>query len=231
LDNLQPTASGDRSEPLVQRGSRLPATDVPEAVESSGAMAGPARGSDPEEGASGVELPPAASNHSTIEPVDLPTSRRLAVPAGQSVEDTTRPETGVSEDRPGIGLDEYVGQRGLGELLRRWEDVQAAGTATTFPGAKPVPVHRAGAIRSSAGRPRAGRPDAHEPGADSPGADGAGKGPEISGSGRVRHDWPAALAPADPLGGHDDLEDAVEEALEALVLREAERHGLDAGAP
>ena len=43
------------------------------------------------------------------------------------------------------------------------------------------------------------------------------------------HTWPAAvLAPADLLG---NLEDEVEEALESLVLREAERYGLDAGAP
>ncbi|MFG1817876.1 hypothetical protein ACGFIF_29230 [Kribbella sp. NPDC049174] len=53
--------------------------------------------------------------------------------------------------------------------------------------------------------------------------------PEFSGPDRAIHYWsPAALAPTDLLG---DLEDVVEEALEALVLREAERYGLDAGAP
>ncbi|HET6987694.1 MAG TPA: hypothetical protein VFI00_13810 [Kribbella sp.] len=263
-----------------------------------------------------------------------------------------RAEAGVTENRPGVtGVAE---QRGLGELLRRWESAQPDDAPITFPGAKPIPVRRArttspdftrtgttppgvkadvnaavavaadakaarlgpanGASRGAAppsslgviptdrdlpgatslgtspagrslsstaqtfgalsggtptsisptgaypsdahpsggpsshrspatsggfdgavaDRPGMGGPDVGGPGVGASGvsgsgAGGGGAGVEFSGGDRAAHRWPVAvLAPTDLLG---DLEDVVEEALEALVLREAERYGLDAGAP
>ncbi len=262
---------GDRSELLARRGSWLP-DDLPEALVTSDAV-----------------------GHST-----------------QGSDVATRPDTGVAGDRPDLGRD-YVGQSGLGELLRRWDNVHPEDTATTFPGARPIPMRRHGATPPegasgaippdptppNAGRPEAGSPNATpfdatppgvtpldatpfdaappgvtpldatpldaarpgatpfdatslaatpfdaiqpgatpfganplggtRPGATPAGARRPGAGPVLSGPDRAVHSWPpAALAPADLLG---DLEDVVEEALEALVLREAERYGLDAGAP
>ena len=268
---------------LARQGSRLP-DDVPDVTSS-------APGSGAVEGAPGVDLAPATSSRPAIDPVDL-----QPVPVGQLAQGSdapTRPDTGVAGDRSDLGRG---GRRGLGELLRRWENVQSDDTATTFPGARPMPVRRAtttppeGAIDAlhpsppSVGRPGGTPPnaapfdvspvnpspfeatsvdstpiddprlgatrlgaiplDATRSGATPAGANplggtrsGAapagtrrrGEGPEFSGPDRAVHDWPpAALAPTDLLG---DLEDVVEEALEALVLREAERYGLDAGAP
>lgn len=290
-NGLWPGGSGDRLGP--RRGSRLP-HDVPEALVTS-----PVRGSGAVEGAPGVALQPG--------------------PAGQ----VTGSDTGVVGDRSDVGRSADVGQRGLGELLRRWEDVQPDDTATTFPGAKPIPMRNSGTTPPE-DAPHAGPPDLTPPnappfdatsrgaipfdatrlgtaslddtrlgatplddtrlgaapfdatslsanslgtapldaarlGANSLGAaplddarlgatpfgsdplggtpvGGApgrtrrpGGGSEFSGTDHVVHTWPAAvLAPADLLG---NLEDEVEEALEALVLREAERYGLDAGAP
>ena len=233
-------------------------------------------------------------------PDDSPEALVTSVPVEHSAQGSdaaSRPDTIVGGDRPDLGRD-YVGQSGLGELLRRWENVHPEDTATTFPGARPIPMRNHGATPPggataaippdptppNAGRPEATSPnvtpfdatppgvtpldatplDAARPGATPfdatppglaplhatsldaarlgaeplggmrPGAATAGTrrpggGPEFSGTDRVVHSWPpAALAPADLLG---DLEDVVEEALEALVLREAERYGLDAGAP
>ena len=283
-NGLWPAGSDDRLGPLARRGSRLP-HDVPEALVTS-----PVRGSGAVEGAPGVDLQPG--------------------PAGQFTgsDSATGPDTGVVGDRSDIGRSDDVRQRGLGELLRRWEDVQPDDTATTFPGAKPIPMRSSGTTPPE-DAPHAGPSDLTPPnappfdatrlgatsledtrvGAAAPfdanslgntslgttpidarlgatpfeatslgatplddarlgatpfdagplggtpvgGAPGGtrrpGGGPEFSGTDHVVHTWPAAvLAPADLLG---NLEDEVEEALEALVLREAERYGLDAGAP
>lgn len=287
-DTPAPAASavtpGERSELLARQGSRLP-DDVPDVTSD-------APGSDAVEGA------PTTSSHPAIDPVDL-----QPVPVGQLAQGSdaaTRPDTA---DRSDLGRGGYGGQSGLGELLRRWEDVQPDDTATTFPGTKPIPVRSPGttppvratdAIPPNFGRPEAtpssvGRPGDTPPNAapfdpssanpspfDATSVDSApfddtrlganrvgatpldatrmgatpfaanplgstpaggtpsgthrtGGGPEFSEPDRAVHSWPpAALAPTDLLG---DLEDVVEEALEALVLREVERYGLDAGAP
>jgi hypothetical protein len=221
-----PTAFGDRSGPLVRRGPRPRATDAPDAVAPSGAVvdavvdsvgtgtlpqwlwAPTATPSEHEDASLAPDLASATPANPPTAAGDLPTRRRPAVSVGQFVPDpapggpdggSPAAETGATQLVTGLTADTQ--QRGLSELLRRWEDAEPAGAATTFPGAAPVP-----------GRGPAGLP---------------GERPE-----RAGHRWPVASSgPADLLDGHGGLEDAVEEALDTLLMREAERHGLDAGAP